>query len=217
MTKPTVFGLFGAGGYGREVMPWAVDSVRNSLGDLIQTYFVLDDPQSSVINQIETISRKDFISLNGLTKHFNVAIGDSRDRERIASDLMEHGLKPISLYSNASIIQSSSTIASGAIICPNVMIMANSEIGNFFQANIFSYVGHDCIIGNYVTFAPGVKCNGNVVIGDHAYLGAGAMIRQGTPDNPLTIGTGAIVGMGAVVTKDVKPYTTVIGNPARPV
>ena len=72
------------------------------------------------------------------------------------------------------------------------------------------------MIGDFVTFAPGVMCNGNVHIDDHAYIGTGAILKQGTPDKPLRIGRGAVVGMGAVVTKDVAPGETVIGNPARP-
>ncbi len=67
-----------------------------------------------------------------------------------------------------------------------------------FHANLYSYVAHDWVIGDFVTFAPGVKCNGNIIIEDHAY-----------------IGTGAVVGMGAVVTKDVPAGATVVGNPAR--
>lgn len=66
------------------------------------------------------------------------------------------------------------------------------------------------MIGDFVTFAPGVRCNGNVRIGDFAYIGAGAMIRQG-----LSIGAGAVVGMGAVVTKNVPEGVIVAGNPAR--
>ena len=61
-----------------------------------------------------------------------------------------------------------------------------------------------------------MRCNGNVVIADHAYIGAGAVIKQGRPGQPLVIGHHAVVGMGAVVTRDVPPETTVIGNPARP-
>lgn len=49
-----------------------------------------------------------------------------------------------------------------------------------------------------------------VVIGDHVWIGAKAMIMKG-----VTIGEGAIVAAGAVVTKDVPPKTIVAGVPAR--
>ena len=49
-----------------------------------------------------------------------------------------------------------------------------------------------------------------VVIGDHAWIGARAIICPG-----VTIGEGAVVAAGAVVTRDVEPYTIVGGNPAR--
>jgi acetyltransferase-like isoleucine patch superfamily enzyme len=58
-------------------------------------------------------------------------------------------------------------------------------------------------------------CNGNVRIENHVYIGAGAILRQGTESKPLVIGEGAVVGMGSVVTKDVPANTTVVGNPAR--
>ena len=88
--------------------------------------------------------------------------------------------------------------------------------GRFFHLNIYSYVAHDCRIGDFVTFAPDVHCNGAVIIEDYAYIGTGAMIKQGTPDKPIVIGRAAVVGMGAVVTKSVAPFTTVVGNPAAP-
>lgn len=47
------------------------------------------------------------------------------------------------------------------------------------------------------------------VIEHDVWIGAYAMIKSG-----VHIGTGAVVGMGSVVTKDVPPYTVVAGNPA---
>jgi acetyltransferase-like isoleucine patch superfamily enzyme len=107
-------------------------------------------------------------------------------------------------------------LGEGAILSPFVTLTSNIRIGRHFHANLYSYVEHDCVIGDFVTFAPAVKCNGNVHIGDHAYIGAGAVIRQGKPGKPLVIGKGAVIGMGAVVTRDVSPGVTVVGNPARP-
>ena len=53
---------------------------------------------------------------------------------------------------------------------------------------------------------------GDVVIGNDVWLGYGATILSG-----VRIGDGAVVGAGAVVTRDVRPYAVVAGNPAREV
>ena len=107
------------------------------------------------------------------------------------------------------------TIGDGALLSPFVTITSNNQIGQYFHGNLYSYVEHDCKIGDFVTFAPGVKCNGNVVVEDHAYIGAGALLRQGKPGAPLRVGRGAVVGMGAVVLDDVPEYAMVVGNPAK--
>lgn len=49
-----------------------------------------------------------------------------------------------------------------------------------------------------------------IVVEDYAWIGAGAIVLPG-----VTIGKGAVVAAGAVVTRDVAPRTIVAGNPAR--
>ena len=49
-----------------------------------------------------------------------------------------------------------------------------------------------------------------VIIGPDAWIGHGAILLPG-----VSVGTGAIIGAGSVVTKDVPDYTIVAGNPAR--
>ncbi len=51
-----------------------------------------------------------------------------------------------------------------------------------------------------------------VIIEDYAYLGTGSIVLPG-----VRIGRGAIVGAGAVVTKDIPPYMIAVGVPARPI
>lgn len=62
------------------------------------------------------------------------------------------------------------------------------------------------------TIAEAYVGKGDTVIGDGAWIGMRAMIMPG-----LTIGEGAVIASGAIVTKDVAPYTIVAGNPAKPV
>jgi acetyltransferase-like isoleucine patch superfamily enzyme len=59
------------------------------------------------------------------------------------------------------------------------------------------------------------QCNGRtapVTIGDYVFIGTKAMILRG-----VTLGKGSAVAAGAIVTKDVPPFTIVAGIPARPI
>jgi sugar O-acyltransferase (sialic acid O-acetyltransferase NeuD family) len=145
-----------------------------------------------------------------------IAIGDGALRERLAATCESDGFSFWSVTADNVVIMDDVEIGEGALLSPFVTITSNIRIGRFFHANLYSYVEHDCSIGDFVTFAPGAKCNGNIIIEDHAYIGAGALLRQGKPGAPLRIGKGAVVGMGAVVTSSVPPGSTVVGNPARP-
>lgn len=145
--------------------------------------------------------------LNVSGDRFNVAIADPHIREEVFSKC---GLPLIKLIHSSAIIGWGNCIGPGAIICPWVTITCDANIGKLFHANIYSYVAHDCLIGDFVTFSPRVCCNGNVTIGNRVFVGTGAMIKPG-----VVIGDDAVVGMGAVVIKDVKSGTTVVGNPSR--
>tara|TARA_B000000475_G_C16005177_1_gene450598 strand:- start:4310 stop:4990 length:681 start_codon:yes stop_codon:yes gene_type:complete len=217
--KKAIFGLFGTGGFAREVMPIAKETfIRDcSLEEVSEVDFVFveSDPKKNSINGYKLISDLQFIESSYEHKYFNIAVADSSVREQFSIKFENNNIQPLSITSKHSVFYEFNEISTGCIICANSIVTSNAKIGKYFHSNIYSYVAHDCVIGDFVTFAPRVNCNGNIIIEDHAYIGTGAILKQGIPDQPLVIGKGSIVGMGAVVTKNVPAYTTVIGNPAK--
>lgn len=204
-----LIGIYGASGFGREVMP------------LVRQQFRSRDYEMRFIDEgaeqgAESLLFDAFAALPHSDKRVVIAIANSVVRQRLVLACSEAGFSFCDIKAPNAVILDDVKIGEGAILCSFAHLTSTIRIGSHFHANIYSYVAHDCIIGDFVTFAPGVKCNGNVHIEDHAYIGTGAILKQGTPEKPLRIGRGAVVGMGAVVTKDVPAGTTVVGNPARP-
>lgn len=212
---PRLIGIYGASGFGREVMPvarlqYARDGVR---------LVFIDDKATGAGEQVnghDVLTWQAFVEHSGAEAAIAIAIADADVRERLTERAAEAGIAVCDIRGINVVAGDNVVVGEGAILQPFVTLTADVLIGRGFHANIYSYVAHDCVIGDFVTFAPGVKCNGNVHIEDRAYVGTGAILRQGTPDKPLVIGAGATIGMGAVVTKDVPPGATVVGNPARP-
>ncbi len=214
MTKP-IYAIYGASGCGRSLMPVARQQLQRD-GLTAELYFIDDRfDQPTVWNGHPAVNYATFQQLQASSKHVVIAIANSRIREKIALQLQQDKIKMWSICADNVVLMDEVDLGEGSALSPFVTVTSNIRIGKCFHANLYSYVEHDCLIGDYVTFAPGVKCNGNIHIHDHAYIGAGAVIKQGTPNQPLVIGQGAVVGMGAVVTKSVPAGGTVVGNPAR--
>lgn len=212
MDKP-LYGIVGAGGFGREVMPVAEQMLAAQGAGGHELVFVVEFGDTAPVNGHRVLTMDAFTAAGG-ERHFNIAIAGHAARRRIALKLIDAGARPFAIVAPNSVQLAANHIGEGAILCPFSMVTSNARIGRYFHANIYSYVAHDCVVGDFVTFAPGVMCNGRVRIEDDAYIGTGVVIREGSDERPIVIGEGAVVGMGAVVTKSVPPHTTVIGNPA---
>ena len=109
---------------------------------------------------------------------------------------------------NNCTIHSHVWVGDGVMICDNVKIQAFSFIPTGVK------IGNDVFIGPRVTFTndkyPPSLGWSETLVEDGLSIGACAVILPG-----ITLGKGAVIGAGAVVTKSVPPYTTVVGNPAR--
>lgn len=218
MSEPAVLlGIYGTGGCARGIMPLArVMPVPLAAGRSHEWVWVDDFTDRPVVNGHRVLRHVQFVAHPAAEKRVAIAIANSEIRARIAARCTADGLGFITITAASTILMDDVEVGEGSILSPYVTVTSNVRIGKHFHANLYSYVEHDSVVGDFVTFAPGAKCNGNVVIEDHAYIGSNAVLIQGKPGAPLVIGRGAIVGMGAVVTRSVAPGATVVGNPARP-
>jgi serine acetyltransferase len=93
-------------------------------------------------------------------------------------------------------------IGAGSIFTNQIRIESHVHI------NLDCTVGHDAILWDFVTLAPGVHVSGNVVLGEGAYLGTGANVLE-----KINVGEWSVVGAGSTVIKNVPPNATVVGVP----
>jgi len=142
-------------------------------------------------------------------KFINLITGSTRARFEVSREIARQG------YGFGNLIHSSVKledveIGVGNYIQNDVEIQAGVKIGNNCSAHVGNIIAHETIIGDSVFVSFGVNIAGEVEIGDGVFVGAGATILP-----RIKIGQWATIGAGAVVTKDVRRYCVIAGNPAR--
>ncbi|MXO60564.1 acetyltransferase [Altererythrobacter salegens] len=213
MSVARLHAVYGASGAGRGIMPLL--RAQNGNAADIECLYVDDAADGTLVNSQRCLTLEQFLNEPVSERKIVLAVADGAIRRRLAERCHAERIGFLSVVAQQHVRMDASIIGEGAVFSPFTTVASNVQIGKHFHCNINSYVEHDCVIGDFVTFAPSVCCNGNIQIRDGAYIGTGAVIRQGRHGAPLTIGENAVVGMGAVVLGDVAPGEIVVGNPAR--
>jgi sugar O-acyltransferase (sialic acid O-acetyltransferase NeuD family) len=207
--------IYGAGGSARETA-WLATQDNTGGGRRVAGFIDDDaDRQGRLVHGIPVLALDIAVKQHPQASYV-VAVGGSGDRERLAGRMEAAGLKPATLVHPRVERSGTVDIGPGTVICAGCILTVDIVIGAHVQVNVACTISHDCVVGDFSTLAPGVHISGWVHLGRRVQLGTGAVITNGKPGQPLTIGDDAVVGAGAVVTGDVAAATTVAGIPARP-
>lgn len=146
---------------------------------------------------------KDYV-IENQTRNSAVPLLDQKD--------INARIEPGALIRDQVLIGDNAVIMMGAIINIGAEIGAGSMIDMGAVLGGRAIVGKNCHIGAGTVLAGVVEPASAtpVIIEDDVLIGANAVVLEG-----VRVGKGAVVAAGAIVTKDVEPYSVVAGGPAK--
>ena len=204
MTDPVV--IFGTGGFAREVACVLHDLGR---GDQIVAFHEPDDVFQA--RKLLGVPVRPQSSFEPTRQRAVIGIGNPAIREKVARELPAETVFETLVHPTA-VISQWVELGEGSVICAGVVMTCQIRIGKHCQLNLNCTVGHDCTFGDFCTIAPGTNISGNVDLGTRVDVGTQAAFRQ-----HLRICDDVVIGMGAVVVKDIVQPGTYVGVPAKKV
>lgn len=215
--------IMGAGAFARETL-WAVNEPKEGFGSYSVIGFLDDDlsktntpvlPGSAgiITRNLKILGSLDSLLNSGFTdfEYILPAIGTTDIKKIFTERILKYNCKlPGPVIHRSVEIGHDNIIGDGTIIAANSSITCNISIGRQVNINLNCTVGHDVIIEDYCNLSPDVNLSGNVHLSEGVTIGTGAVILP-----KVKIGSWSIIGAGTVVTKDIPPFSTAVGIPAR--
>jgi acetyltransferase EpsM len=139
-----------------------------------------------------------------------IAIGDNRIRTQLADALRDGFVRFANVVDPSAIIMPDAVLGVGIFVGPQAVVHSGAKIGDHVVVNTGAIIEHDCIVAAGAAVCPGVRMGGRVIMEKNCFIGTGATLAP-----RVVIGEKAIVGAGAVVTRNVPGACIAYGCPAR--
>lgn len=188
--------LIGAGGFAREIM--------SHMGTKLPC-FIDDEYYKDNDDDIHPLSKFD-----SNLYEIIIAVGNPIDRKNIQDRLPKNTKYFSFVHHSAILLDSNIEIGEGSIICAGSILTTNIKIGKHCHLNIQTTIGHDTIIGDFFTTAPGSKISGNCIIGNNVYIGTNASIKE-----KIKICDDVTIGLNSGVVKDITESGIYVGTPVK--
>ena len=211
-TKTNKVVILGAGGFARETL-WIFREANEEKNEWEVLGFIDENRENhgKIICNLPILGGFEWFDNNNWNDLYIInSIGTPRTKKEVLDKAIKRKLKFCSIIHPSVRMSQYIEIGKGTIITSGNILTTQIKIGNHVILNLDCTVGHDSIIEDYSTIAPGVHISGNVHIEEGVDIGTGAVIIQG-----ITIGAWSIIGAGAAVISDIPSNVTAVGIPAK--
>lgn len=204
--------ILGGGGHGRSVLNTFRDVNKSEKKWYILGF--IDDAKKlhgKIVCDVPILGGFDWFDKNKRDDIYTInAISSPRIKKKIVKRAHQKCIKFCNLIHPSVWKSNYVKIGEGTYIAAGSILTTYIEIGNHVIINLSCTIGHDSVIEDFCTIAPGVHISGNVHIKKGSDIGAGSVILPGRK-----IGPWSVVGAGSVVNKDIPPSVTAAGLPVR--
>ena len=207
--------IFGAGGFGREVLQVVLDINAQAGADAPwrPIGFIVDGASAGdPVHGLPVLGGIEWLGRHPDTAYV-VAVGSSAARQRIVRRIVAACPNPAaSLVHPRAWLGDNIEVGPGSVLCAGSLLTTDIRIGGHVHVNIGATIGHDAVLGDFVTLNPGVNVSGNVTLHEGVQVGTGSVIIP-----RIEIGQWTVLGAGAVVTRSLEANVTAVGAPAKPI
>lgn len=197
--------IVGAGGFGRQMLSYALELGLDVAGFVDDDLHALDGTETElpILGTTEIMA-----SPSG--HEFVVAVGDPASRQRLSQAVTKVGGRLRTVVHPSAVVDRTATLGAGCVVCPFAVIGTGAQVGPNAMINVHATAAHDTIVGADCVLAPYSVLNGHASLGEGVFVGTHAAVLPRVP-----IGAFAKVSAGSVVYSDVEPGSLVAGNPAQ--
>ncbi|MDT0558736.1 NeuD/PglB/VioB family sugar acetyltransferase [Ichthyenterobacterium sp. W332] len=202
--------IYGASGHSKMIVDIIHKNKSHNIIGYIDTYKSIGEELSGykILGNLDNLLE---LQKTHNVSHIVIGVGENSTRLKVWQKIKDisPNISFESIIHPSAILAENIDVPEGSVIMAGAIVNIDATIGKFCVLNTNSSLGHDSIMKDFSSIAPGVAVGGNVEIGYCSAL----CLKSGVIQN-ITIGDYSVIASGALVVKDIGDYKLAKGVPA---